>query len=65
MITETEQEIIDEFYKRGIKKEDNLGFMCVLSKKKAHEEMLQWLKTNPNAKFDEILDKIAEIYDRE
>lgn len=65
MITETEQEIIDEFYKRGIKKEDNLGFMCVLNKKNAHKEMLQWLKANSNARYDEILDKIAEIYDRD
>ena len=61
MITKTEEEIIDEFYKRGINKEDNLGFMCILDKKNAHEEMLKWLKDNSKARYDKILNRMIEI----
>ena len=61
MINKIEEELIDEFYKRGIKREDNLGFMCILNKKNAHEKMLKWLKSNPSAGYDEILSKIFEI----
>lgn len=65
MVTKTEIEITDIWRNRGVEKDDCIGYMCALRKKKAQEEMLEWLKKNPKAKDDEISDKVFEIYDRE
>lgn len=65
MLSKTEIEIIDIFKEREISRDDMLGFTSVLDIKKAHEEMLKWLKVNPNAKYDEILEKITEIYEQD
>lgn len=65
MLSKTEMEIIDIFKARGISRDDMLGFTSVLDIKKAHEGMLKWLKANPNAKYDEILEKITEIYEQD
>lgn len=61
-LSNTEKEIIHIFKDRGISRDDMLGFTSVLDIKHAHDEMLKWLKENPRAGYDEILDKIMEIY---
>lgn len=65
MLSKIEMEIIDIFKERGISRDDMLGFTSVLDVKKAHKEMLKWLKANPKARYDEILDKITEIYEQD
>lgn len=65
MLSKIEMEIIDIFKARGISRDDMLGFTSVLDIKNAHEEMLKWLKDNPSAGFDEMLDMITEIYERD
>lgn len=61
-LSNTEKEIIHIFKDRGISRDDMLGFTSVLDIKHAHDEMLKWLKENPKAGYEEILDKIMEIY---
>lgn len=65
LLSKIEMEIIDIFKERRISRDDMLGFTSVLDIKKAHNEMLQWLKDNPNARYDEILNKITEIYEQD
>lgn len=61
-LSKIEMEIIDILHDRGISRDDMLGFTSVLDIKHAHDEMLKWLKENPKAGYEEILDKIIEIY---
>ena len=61
-LSNTEKEIIHIFKERGISRDDMLGFTSVLDIKHAHDEMLKWLKENPKVGYEEILDKIMEIY---
>lgn len=61
-LTKIEKDIIDILKDRGISRDDMLGFTSVLDIKHAHNEMLVWLKENPKAGYEEILDKIIEIY---
>lgn len=65
MLTKIEMEIIDIFKAREISRDDMLGFTSVLDIKNAHEEMLEWLKANPDARCDKILDKITDIYEQD
>lgn len=60
-LSKIEMEIIDIFHDRGVSFESMIGFTGVLKQKHAHEEMLKWLKDNPEAKHDEIFEKIFEI----
>lgn len=64
-LSNTEKEIIHIFKDRGISRDDMLGFTSVLDIKHAHNEMLKWLKENPKAGYEEILDKILETYQTE
>lgn len=61
-LSKIEMEIIDILHDRNISRDDILGFTSVLDIKHAHDEMLKWLKENPKAGYEEILDKILEIY---
>lgn len=65
MITETENELMYTFFTMGLEKEDNFCFMCILRKANACDEMLQWLKKNPEFGYSEIFDKVLEIAYRE
>jgi len=65
MLTEIEKQIIDILMDREISRDDILGFTSILDVKHAHKEMLQWLQSNPEAKYNEILEKITEIYEKE
>lgn len=64
-LTEIEKEIIGIMHDRGISRDDMLGFTSIVDIKKAHKEMLKWLKDNPTAGYDEMLDKLTELYYRE
>lgn len=61
-LSKIEMEIIDILHDRNISRDDILGFTSVLDIKHAHDKMLKWLKENPKAGYEEILDKILEIY---
>ena len=64
MVTETEKQITDYFLASNLEKDDCIGFMAVIRAAKAQDEMLEWLKANPEARYEEMLDKITEIWER-
>jgi hypothetical protein len=62
MVNNIEKQIIDIFRSKNIENDDIIGFMCVLRARKACIDMLKWLNTNEQSTFEDIKEKILDIY---
>lgn len=63
-LTPYEKKIIGIFRDKNIEFEDALGIMVFLERsEEKHKMMLEFLNQNPNADYQDIMDKLYQILD--